>query len=55
MNAENLKNALIFMERASATGKECIAWVQTYLALQADLTEVTKSEQRQNPPKDSTP
>lgn len=33
MNAENLKNAMIFMERASATGKECIAWVQTYQAL----------------------
>lgn len=33
MNAENLKNAMVFMERASATGKECIAWVQTYQAM----------------------
>lgn len=37
MNAENLKNAMIFLERASATGKECFAWVQTYQALTVEL------------------
>ena len=37
MKLENLKNALIFLERATATGKECLAWVQTYADIQQEI------------------
>lgn len=49
MTAENLKNAMVFLERATATGKECFAWVQTYAALQADYVAATTPAKPQTP------
>lgn len=41
MKADDLKNAMVFLERATATGKECFAWVQTYAALQTEYLRAT--------------
>jgi hypothetical protein len=32
-----LKNALLFLGRAQATGQECIAWCEVVQAIQAEL------------------
>jgi hypothetical protein len=37
MNLQTLKNTLVFMERVTVTGKECVAWVEAVIAIQADI------------------
>jgi len=50
MDVENLKNAIIFMKRVTATGEECMSWAQTYMALQRDLQLATAPRLPGSPP-----
>ena len=34
---EDLKNLVLFMERAPCTGREAMGWTQTYQALHAEI------------------
>jgi hypothetical protein len=52
MNKGTLQNILVFMERATATGKEAIAWSQTYAAVQAAIQAL---DQPPAPPDEKLP
>lgn len=43
LSRENLVNAALFMDRATTTGKEALAWVQTYQAISDEIKAIDKA------------
>lgn len=46
MNESTLQNLLLFMDRVTCTGKECMAWAETYQSVHMQLASLRAAEQQ---------
>ena len=46
LTKDKLVNIICFMERATATGKEALAWAQTYESVLAEIGQLDAAEKQ---------